>query len=497
MTDYTKLIPGMPAGTSVADRTEHGLEARQRQAREALADWQPPADRPRALDLLLEQEKTRIPQLVPIRHARMAESPFTFYRGSAVVMASDLGRSPNTDLWAQLCGDAHLSNFGVFGSPERNLIFDLNDFDETHPGPFEWDVLRLAASFVLAARDRGLTGDDAVRAAILAVEAYQFTMQQAAARAYLDNWYTMITPEVVRDLIRAQPTEAEAQGKGGKKGKKAKKAKADETSDASAKSTKKFDKQVAKMRKRDTWSAVRKLTEIGPDGTRRFLNQPPFLVRVADIPVGFEVSQGLFDQLAGDFVNTMPPDRASLVSRYTLLDVAHKIVGVGSVGLPALIGLLAGRDDDDLMVLQFKAAQKSVLEEWTRDSILPHPGQRVVVGQRLMQATGDPFLGWVTGPGGTDFYGRQLRDFKWSMDIQGLSETKLEGYAMLCGGTLALAHARAGDPIALSAYMGSDDVWPQAVGDFSVRYADLVEQDFAEFTQAIADGEIEVAEQAY
>lgn len=497
MTDYTKLIPGMPAGTPVADRTDHGLEARERQPRESLADWQPPEGRPRALDLLLEQEKTRIPQLVPIRHARMAESPFTFYRGSAIVMASDLGRSPNTDLWAQLCGDAHLSNFGVFGSAERNLIFDLNDFDETHPGPFEWDVLRLAASFVLAARDRGLTGDEAVRAAILAVEAYQFTMQQAAGRPYLENWYTMITPELIRGLIRAQPAEAEPAGKKAKKGKKGKAAKSSGAGAAGDKAGKQFDKQVAKMRKRDTWSAVRKLTEIGPDGQRQFLNQPPFLVRVAEIPVGFEVSNELFNQLAGDFVNTLPPDRASLVSRYTLHDVAHKIVGVGSVGLPALIGLLSGRDGDDLMVLQFKAAQKSVLEEWTRDSIFEHPGQRVVVGQRLMQATGDPFLGWVTGPGGTHFYGRQLRDFKWSMDIQGLSETKLEGYAMLCGGTLALAHARSGDPIALSAYMGTDDVWAQAVGKFATRYADLVEEDFAEFTQAIADGEIDVAEQAY
>lgn len=496
MPDYTRLIPGMPAGTPVADRAEHGLNARERQPHAAWADWQPPADRPRALDLLLAQETTRIEQLVPIRHARMAESPFTFYRGSAVVMASDLGRSTNSDLWAQLCGDAHLSNFGVFGSPERNLIFDLNDFDETHPGPFEWDILRLAASFVLAARDKGLTGDEAVRAAILAVEAYQFTMTQAAARPYIDNWYTMITPELVRGLVRQS---GEGPARDGKKGKKAKKDKGKKGAGSSddAKAAKKFDKEVAKMRSRDTWSAVRKLTEIAPDGKRRFLNQPPFLTRIDKIPANIEVTPGLFNTLAGDFVNTMPPDRAALVSRYTLQDVAHKVVGVGSVGLPALIGLLAGRDDDDIMVLQFKAAQKSVLEEWTRDSIFEHPGQRVVVGQRLMQATGDPFLGWVTGPAGTHFYGRQLRDFKWSMDIQGLSETRLEGYAMLCGGTLALAHARAGDPIALSAYMGNSEEWPQALGAFSLRYADLVEEDFAEFTQAIADGDIEVAEHAY
>ena len=496
MPDYTRLIPGMPTGTPVAERTEHGMQARDKQPHETWADWQPPADRPRALDLLLGQETTRLQALVPIRHARMAESPFTFYRGSAVVMASDLGRSPNSDLWAQLCGDAHLSNFGVFGSPERNLIFDLNDFDETHPGPFEWDILRLAASFVLAARDRGLTGDEATRAAILAVEAYQFTMTQAAARPYLDNWYTMITPDLVRGLVR-QSEAVDAPKAKKEKGKKGKKASKGASGSGNNKAEKRFNKEVAKMRSRDTWSAVRKLTEVGPDGHRRFLNQPPFLTRIENIPVQFEVTQELFASLAADFVNTMPPDRASLISRYTLMDVAHKVVGVGSVGLPALIGLLAGRDEEDIMVLQFKAAQKSVLEEWTRDSVFDHPGQRVVVGQRLMQATGDPFLGWVTGPAGTAFYGRQLRDFKWSMDIQGLSETRLEGYAMLCGGTLALAHARAGDPIALSAYMGTDDSWAQAVGAFSVTYADLVEQDYAEFSQAIADGDIEVAEQAY
>jgi hypothetical protein len=311
----------------------------------------------------------------------------------------------------------------------------------------------------------------------------------------------MITPDLIQGLIRqgadtntVKPKGAQDKNKKGKKGKKESKR---ESEFASAKAEKRFAKEVAKMRSRDTWSAVRKLTELGPDGKRRFLHQPPFLTRIDKLPTGIEITPGLFDQLASNFVNTMPPDRAALVSRYTLEDVAHKIVGVGSVGLPALIGLLAGRDDDDIMVLQFKAAQKSVLEQWTRDSFLEHPGQRVVVGQRLMQATGDPFLGWVTGPAGTDFYGRQLRDFKWSMDIQGLSETRLEGYALLCGGTLALAHARAGDPIALSAYMGSGDEWPQAVGAFSVRYADLVEEDFAEFTQAIADGEIEVAEQAY
>lgn len=492
MADYTRLIPGLPTGTSVDERIAHGQQAREKQPPQALADWQPPKDRPSSLQLLLQQEETRVPQLLPIRHARMAASAFTFYRGSAIVMASDLGRSPNSDLWAQLCGDAHLSNFGVFGSPERNLIFDLNDFDETNPGPFEWDVMRLAASFVIAARDRGIRGPDEVKAAVLAVEAYQFTIAQAAGRPYLDNWYTMITPDLIRGLIRQN---AAGEGVNAKKSKKS--GKGGKAAKAQAKDAKKFDKTIAKMRSRDTWSAVRKLTEVGPDGKRRFLNEPPFLVRITDIPTDIKIQPKLFNQIAGDFVNTLPPDRASLISRYTLLDVAHKIVGVGSVGLPALIGLFYGRDDDDLMVLQFKAAQASVLEEWTRPSIFEQHGQRVVVGQRLMQATGDPFLGWVTGPGGTEFYGRQLRDFKWSMDISGLSETKLEGYAMLCGGTLALAHARAGDAIALSAYMGEGDEWAQAMGVFSQRYADLAEHDHAEFVEAINDGTIEASDNPY
>lgn len=413
----------------------------------------------------------------------MAESPFTFYRGAAAVMASDLGRSPNSDLWAQLCGDAHLSNFGVFGSPERNLIFDLNDFDETHPGPFEWDVQRLAASFVLSARERGLTGEEALMPAFLATKAYQMTMQEAASRPYLDNWYMMVTPELIRGLIRSPgPTGASA----GRRDAKVK-----------ARAERQIDKTIAKVKSRDTWSAVRKLTEVGADGRRQFRNEPPFLVRVTDIPAHFGLREQLFAELAADFVNTMPPDRASLISRYSLIDVAHKIVGVGSVGLPALIGLLTGRDGDDLMVLQFKAAQESVLEEWTRPSKFDHPGHRVVVGQRLMQATGDPFLGWMTGPAGTHYYGRQLRDFKWSMDVQGVPEERYEGYAMLCGGTLALAHARAGDPIALSAYMGKSDKWPQAVAAFALRYADLVEEDFADFTQAIADGEIDSTDNPY
>lgn len=457
------------------DRLEHGREARQKLPRKSIAAWQPPADRPRSVDLLKEQEETRVPMLVPIRHTRMAQSPFTFYRGAANVMASDLGLGANSGIWVQLCGDAHLSNFGIYGTPERNLVFDLNDFDETNPGPFEWDVMRLSASFVLAARDNKMGDDVGRQCAVAAAESYREVIRTAANAPYLDNWYTMITPEAIREVaINA------ASGK-------------------SAKTiNKNMDKQVAKIKRRNSWSAVRKLTEVGLDGQRRFRRQPPLLVPISDMfrdprvkPSGFDES--IFPILIETFLTTMESDRAALLSRYTVLDIAHKVVGVGSVGLPALVGLLQGRDPDDLLVLQFKAAEASVLEKWTAPSPFKEHGQRVVVGQRVMQAAGDPFLGWVRGPGGTHFYGRQLRDFKYSVDLNGIPVGKLLGYARLCGSALAMAHARAGDPIAIASYLGKSSTFQEAMGSFSMTYADLMESDFEDFTAAIASGELEAA----
>lgn len=470
MSNYVKLIPGLPTGTSIDERKHHGKQARKQLPRKDLGAWQPPTDRPRSTDLLLGQATTRIPELVPIRHARMAVSPFTFYRGAAIVMASDLGRSANSGLWAQLCGDAHLSNFGVFGTPERNLVFDVNDFDETNPGPFEWDLMRLVASFVLAARDNGLPDDQGRSIAAAAAAAYQQVLIAASQRSYLDNWYTMLTPDMIESAVR--------QGVAGPSAKQAER---------------RVNKGVTKARSRDAWSAIRKLTEIGPDGRRRFLNEPPLLVRIENIDTAYHFDQAAFDKIAEDFVTTMEADRGALLSRYTLLDVAHKVVGVGSVGLPAVIGLFQGRDADDLLVLQFKAAEASVLEPWTVASPFEHHGQRVVVGQRIMQAVGDPFLGWITGPGGVDFYGRQLRDFKWSVDLNGLGPQQLAGYASLTGGTLALAHARAGDPVAFAAYVGRGRIFAEAMAQFAITYANLMEADYAEFTAAIADGEVEAA----
>lgn len=467
MTEYVNLIPGQPAGTPPEERRAHGKAARKTMPRSAIAGWQPPADRPRALDLLTGQETTRLPDLVPVRHARMAQSPFTFYRGAAIVMASDLGRSPNTGLWAQLCGDAHLSNFGAYGTPERNLVFDLNDFDETSPGPFEWDVMRLCASFVLAARDNGQSDEDGRRYALEAARAYAEVTRTAAERPYLGAWYTMITPEVIEQAVKSvsPPKMAKTVSKN-------------------------MDKRVTKIKSRDAWSAIRKLTEVDADGNRHFLSQPPLLVPLKQLVERFGMESDLFEKLIEEFLNTMEPDRAALLSRYQLVDVAHKVVGVGSVGLPALIGLLRGRDDNDLLVLQFKAAEASVLEQWTAPSPFNMHGQRVVVGQRIMQAAGDPFLGWLKAPNGRHFYGRQLRDFKWSLDLNGLRPAQFLGYARVTGSTLALAHARAGDPIAIAAYVGPGDTFAEAMASFSMTYADLVETDYADFTAAIASGEI-------
>ena len=471
MANPIALIPALPAGTPIADRVEAGKQARKALPRKELGRWRPSVDRPRPVDLIKQQATTRIPQLVPIRHARMAVSPFTFFRGAAIVMAADLGLSPHTGLYSQLCGDAHLANLGVFGSAERNLVFDLNDFDETSPGPFEWDLLRLAASFVLAARDNGLGPLESVTAVKTVATAYQRAAATAAGQPLLTNFYSMFTPEQIMTWAKDSDMV---------------------TVDRTAE--RRMTKMVDKVRSRDSWSAVRKLTEVGPDGERRFLTQPPLLIPLSVAMRDFGFAGIDFQAIFDAFLLTLDIDRQALLSRYQIIDMAHKVVGVGSVGLPALVGLLQGRDADDLLVLQFKAAEVSVLEKWTSPSPFAEHGQRVVVGQRLMQATGDPFLGWVTGPGGVGVYGRQLRDFKWSPDLAGLGKLRLNGYAAICGTALAMAHARAGDPIAISAYAGSGDVFSQAIADFAHTYADLVEADYADFTEAIADGEIPSAE---
>jgi len=441
---------------SVAERVEAGKRARKEHPRSTIGSWTPSPGRPSPVEMLREQEAVRVQGLVPIRHARMAVSPFTFYRGTAAVMAYDLGTWPSSGLVTQLCGDAHLSNFGIFGSPDRSMIFDINDFDETHPGAFEWDVARMVASFYVAATDNQFSSADRQMASLTAATSYRLAMAQYAGMNDLDVWYSRIDAEFLLNLAQAQ---------GG------------------SKAAKNMDRNLAKARSRDRWSAINKLT-VDVDGARQFVDDPPLLVRLPMDGVMWEVIDGVFEQ----YRKTLHDDRRELLRRYRIIDFAHKVVGVGSVGLRAYVILLQGRDADDLLVLQVKEAVRSVLEPYTAPSRYADEGHRVVAGQRLMQAASDVFLGWLVGPGGRHFYVRQLRDMKWSPEIASLNPRSLVGLAQVCGKTLARAHARTGDSIKIASYLGTSDVFDQAMLAFSERYSAQVDADFAEFKTALADG---------
>ncbi|MDP2288235.1 MAG: DUF2252 domain-containing protein [Actinomycetota bacterium] len=441
---------------SVADRVEAGKRARKEHPRSTIGNWQPAANRPDPVQLLREQEANRVPELIPIRHARMAVSPFTFYRGTAAVMAYDLGTYPNSGLTTQLCGDAHLSNFGVFGSPDRSVLFDINDFDETHPGSFDWDVARMVASFYIAATDNQFSIADRRTATLTAATSYRLAMAQYAGMNDLDMWYSRVDAEFLLNLAQTQ---------GGNK------------------AAKNMDRTLAKARSRDRWSAINKLT-VEVDGVRQFVNDPPLLVRLPMDGAMWDVINGVFDQ----YRLTLHDDRRELLRRYRIIDFAHKVVGVGSVGLRAFVVLLQGRDPQDLLVLQVKEAVNSVLEPYAAHSLFKDQGHRVVAGQRLMQAASDVFLGWLVGPGGRHFYVRQLRDMKWSPEIANLNPRTLAGYAQICGKTLARGHARTGDSIKIASYLGTSDVFDQSMLAFSENYALQVEADFTGFKSALEDG---------
>jgi uncharacterized protein (DUF2252 family) len=432
-----------------------------------------PADRADPVELLVGQESSRVQELVPVRHARMAVSAFTFYRGSALVMASDLSSQPRTPLCPQLCGDAHLSNFGLFGAPDRSVVFDVNDFDETHPGPFEWDVKRLATSFVLAARDSAMSDEVGIAAAVAAASSYRQTMTQFAGKSELDIWYHRVDPSRLEAAVNQVATRKQREM----------------AANRPSKTQREVQKAVRKARARDAWSVINKITEV-LDGKRQFRNQPPLLERLdmnADVAA---MASDLFAQ----YLTTLEEDRRELLSRYEMVDIGHKVVGVGSVGLLAFALLMRGRDEDDLMVLQVKQAQASVLEGFTQESAYAQHGRRVVTGQRLMQATGDSFLGWIDGRSRRDYYVRQLRDMKWSPDPATLTSTGLQQYALMCGNTLARAHARSGDAVSIAAYLGSGSNFDKAMGTFSVAYADQVHEDFEAFAAAISDSRITAAE---
>ena len=448
-----------------AEHTEMGRAVRTVCPRTSHAGWTV-TDARDPVEILQRQEEHRLPFLVPIRHARMLVSPFAFYRGSASVMSTDLAHTPATGLPVQICGDAHLSNFGLFGSPERSLVFDCNDFDETHPGPWEWDVKRLAVSAVLMASDRGWDVDTQRSLARSVGAAYRFSMNDFAQKGRLAVWYSRLTDDEILSLAHEENRTA-------------------------------VERQLRKARLNDVGKAIGKYTEL-VDGKRRFIHQPPLVMRLddsldADTAATMHQSViGLFAQ----YLETVPEYLTVLLGGYELVDVALKVVGVGSVGTRCYIALVRGRDDDDLMILQIKEAERSVVEPYVEPAGFDNQGHRVVVGQHLMQAASDQFLGWAS-VGHHDFYIRQFRDMKGSVNLEKISEPMTAAYLLLCAWTLARAHARSGSRIAISSYLGRSDKFDRAIGDFSMAYSDQVHQDYAAFAAAATDGRIEVAQGAF
>ncbi len=452
--------------STIQEQVARGKERRKLVPRRAHGTWTAPPDRADPIGLLRAQDTDRMEDLVPIRWGRMSMSPFTFYRGAAALMASDLAAQPRTGLHVQLCGDAHLSNFGLYGSPERSLIFDVNDFDETLPGPFEWDVKRLAASFVIAARNSGFDEETARTAALAAARSYRQHMATYTEMRELDVWYSRVAAD---DLLRLVKTTT----LGG--------------SGVRDKAYSKLETGLDKTRTRDHLHAASRLTEV-VGGTRRFVEQPPLIMHFEELSRAIDVRE-LFVQ----YTETLTDDRRALVSRFDLLDVARKVVGVGSVGTRCFIVLMAGRDENDPLILQVKQANRSVLEPYLGESEFDHSGHRVVAGQRLTQAASDIFLGWMTGqPAGRHFYWRQLRDMKGSIEVESLKPMGLELYAEICGWALARGHARSGQRSAINAYLGNADRFDQAIADFAHSYADQTEKDYEALQKAIKNGTVPV-----
>ncbi|HEX6696168.1 MAG TPA: DUF2252 domain-containing protein [Solirubrobacteraceae bacterium] len=446
-----------------------GRAARQRAPRSAHALWEAAPDRRDPVATLERQAATRTPELVPVRYGRMARSPFAFFRGAAAIMAADLAATAVTGLQAQLCGDAHLANFGGFAAPDRSLVFDLNDFDETLPGPWEWDVKRLAASVAVAARDRGFDGAAQHDIVVSGVRAYREAMRAFAAMRTIDVWYARL--DVERRL-------------------------AEWGRHLDTGSRKELDHAVAKARRKNSLRALSKLTyEV--DGGPRIVSDPPLIVPIGEL-LGADAAPELarLEALLRDYRRSLPPEVRELAAGYQPVDLAHKVVGVGSVGLRAWIVLLLGRDDADPLFLQVKEAQASVLEPFARRGSVRNQGQRVVRGQRLMQAAGDILLGWLRveediGDGRPrDYYVRQLWDAKGSVPIELLSASELSAYAETCGWTLARAHARSADRVAIGAYLGASDRFDRAVAAFAELYADQNERDHVALVAAIRAGRI-------
>ena len=464
--------PGRAAAVehlSRADRVARGKDARAVAPLESHAEFTPDGSRD-PVGLLLGQAKSRVPELVPVRHGRMLVSPFTFYRGAALPMAADLASTPASGLRVQLCGDAHLSNFGAFASPERRLVFDVNDFDETLPGPFEWDVKRLAASLAVAGRDNGYPAKARRKIVLAAGEGYRTAMRAFAEQTFLDVWYTHVDIEPVLAQFRSQ---------------------------LKAKRYKEAEKLLAKAHTADSMKAMGKLTTV-VDGQRRIISDPPMIVPVEEVfaDVQADALYKLLGSVLGKYRRTLQSDRRHLLEQFTLVQVARKVVGVGSVGTRAWVLLMDALDGVEPLFLQAKEAQPSVLAEYCGRSQYTNQGERVVAGQHLMQAQSDIFLGWtrVANPADgadRDFYVRQLKDWKFSVPIELMLPEGMTLYARLCGWTLARAHARSGDRVALAAYLGGSAKFDQAIADFAETYADQNERDYAALQDAVKDGRAE------
>ena len=489
---------------SIGERRAGGREARDRTPPSSHAKWMPAAGRPDLIALLEEQNATREPDLVPVRHGRMMVSPFTFYRGGAKIMAADLKDTPVAGLGVQLCGDAHLSNFGVFASPERRLLFDLNDFDETLPGPFEYDVKRMAASFTIAARNNGFAKADTREATLASVRAYREAMAGFAQMRTMDIWYAHLDEDELMTGVRAAAARAAKAGKPGKSGKKTKiepktaKKGFSEEEQAAKTALARAEKNRAKAHTRDSLQALSKLGEL-VDGSYRIVNQPPIIVPVRGLAATYGMSPDETDHVIRDqfraYRATLQDDRRQLLERFEIVDWARKVVGVGSVGTRAFIVLLLGRDADDPLFLQVKEATASVLEACLPKSRYRQHGARVVEGQRMMQAASDIYLGWTKGLDvRRHYYWRQLRDMKGSILVEAMLPFGLTFYAGICGWTLARAHARSGDPVAIAEYLGPGDEFDRSITDFAERYADQNEQDYQQFVTAIRAGQLAVLE---
>jgi uncharacterized protein (DUF2252 family) len=444
---------GVRERVSSSERRKAGKACRADAPRSSHAAWPTAADRADPVAILEAQGKERIPELLPIRHGRMAASPFGFLRGAAAGMAADLASTPTSGIEVQACGDAHLLNFGVWASPERNLVFEVNDFDETLAAPFDWDVKRLAASVYVAGRDRGFAEGDCAVATARGVEGYRLKMAELARTDHLAQWYERLDfNDVLAAVAGHERSEAE--------------------------------RVIRKARHRTHLGALRKLTTVD-NGSRRFIERPPLIARIPEEHQVFRSHDAY-----REYVQSLPAERRVLLERYEYADVVRKVVGVGSVGTDTRVVLLLGDDDSDPLFLQIKEAQASVLEPHTRRCIYKNQGRRVVSGQRLLQAASDIFLGWMHG-GGRYYYVRQLRDMKGSVEIERLDAVSLGGYAVLCGIELARAHARSGDADTIDAYLGRSDSFDRAVTAFAAAYADQTEADHAALVKAIKQGRVE------